>query len=196
MKEPRFENITAIVLAGGRSTRMQGIDKSMLPVKGVPMIQHVINQLGTNFSEIIISGDPEKYGKLRQRIIPDTTPGLGPLMGIHNCLAASGTEMNFVTACDIPDISYGIIEKMMEQSEGFDIVMPVINDKYFQPLHALYRKTVLHEAARLLEEGRFKLLELAVRVRTSYVRQTDPFQFPNINNMEDYENYCRLKAYK
>jgi len=54
----------------------------------------------------------------------------------------------------------------------------------------------LHEAARLLEEGRFKLLELTVRVRTSYVRQTDPFQFPNINNMEDYENYCRLKAYK
>jgi molybdopterin-guanine dinucleotide biosynthesis protein A len=189
MNQIKLADITAIVLAGGKSTRMGGSDKSMLPVKGLPMIQHIISQLMDQFREIIISGDPEKYGKLGHRVIPDEIKGKGPLMGVYTCLAASSTELNFVTACDIPDISTEFIQNMLWQSDGFDIVMPVNKNNYYEPLHAVYRKTVLPSAAKLLEEGKLKLSDLSSLVRTRFVRMEGSENFPNINYMEDYQEY-------
>jgi len=44
VKNVRFGNVTAVILAGGKNTRMGGLDKSMLPLRGVPMIRHIVNQ--------------------------------------------------------------------------------------------------------------------------------------------------------
>ena len=65
MDRLKFNNVTAIVLAGGKNTRMGGLDKSMLPLRGVPMIRHIVNQLESHFGEILIGADDsEKYGFL------------------------------------------------------------------------------------------------------------------------------------
>jgi hypothetical protein len=64
VERPGIGDITAIVLAGGLSKRMGGPDKSMLPVNGLPMIQHIVTQLENHFREIIIGGDEKKYSFL------------------------------------------------------------------------------------------------------------------------------------
>lgn len=194
MNQTKLADITAIVLAGGKSTRMGGSDKSMLPVKGMPMIKHIISQLMDQFREIIISGDQERHGKLGHRVIPDETKGKGPLMGVYTCLTASSTELNFVTACDMPDINTEFIQNMLGQSDGFDIVMPVSKNNFYEPLHAIYRKTVLPSAAKLLEEGKLKLSDLTSLVRTRFVRIEGSVNIPNINYMEDYEEYEGRKS--
>ncbi len=97
------ERATAIILAGGKSSRMGGTDKSLLPVSGVPMIEYIAGQLEGHFDEILIgANDSEKYRFLNLPIVADFETGKGPLMGIYSCLAASASDINFVTACDIP----------------------------------------------------------------------------------------------
>lgn len=188
MEVPKPGNITAIVLAGGRSVRMEGYDKSMLAINGIPMIEHIVNQLASRFREVIISGEPGKYGFLGHRVIADKTPGMGPLMGLFTSLSASSTGLNFLTACDIPDINCQVVEKMLEQSEGYDIIMTVSEVSKYEPLHAIYRKTVLPAVEKMLGEGNLKLSDLAGKVRTRFIISEDRW-YQNINNREDYERY-------
>ncbi|MFZ2338377.1 MAG: molybdenum cofactor guanylyltransferase [Bacteroidales bacterium] len=189
LEEPRLADITAIVLAGGKSTRMGGTDKSMLPVNGVPMIKHIVTQLEKHFREIIIGGDEKKYSFLGHKVVPDEASGSGPLMGVYSCLARSDTELNFITACDIPGINQEFIKKMAEISEGADIVMPVSESGGYEPLHALYRRTVLPAAGKMLGEGRLKLSELAGKVKTRYISFDGRGWYHDLNNKDDYERY-------
>ncbi len=189
VKRSGIGDITAIVLAGGLSKRMGGPDKSMLPVNGVPMIKHIVNQLESHFREIIIGGDEKKYSFLGHKVVPDEASGSGPLMGLYSCLARSVTELNFITACDIPEIRIEFIERMIGLSEGADIVMPVSESGKYEPLHALYRRTVLPAAGKMLGGGRLKLSELAGQVETRYIRFDGGGWYHNLNNKDDYERY-------
>lgn len=190
MEQVRFENVTAVVLAGGKSSRMKGIDKSMLPVSGVPMIQHIVQQLELPFTEIIIgAGDTENYRFLGHRIVPDEEEGCGPLMGIYSCLRASGSDLNFVTACDIPDISISFISDMIELCVGADIVIPRIGIDNYEPLHAIYRKSVIPVVEDLLKEGKFKISGLFGKVKARFIPFSDNAWYHNINYIEDYRNY-------
>jgi molybdopterin-guanine dinucleotide biosynthesis protein A len=190
MEPVKFANVTAIILAGGKNTRMGGLDKSMLPVKGVPMIRHIVNQLELHFSEILIgAGDPENYGFLGNRIIQDEVKGMGPLMGIYSCLLSSGNDLNFITACDIPDIRIDFIRNMLEHSAGADIVMPVNGINDYEPLHAIYRKSVIPAARNLLKENKLKISGLFEMVETKFIPFDGRGWYHNLNYRDDYEKY-------
>lgn len=189
VERSRMGDITAIVLAGGKSKRMGGHDKSMLPVNGVPMIQHIVIQLENHFRKIIIGGDEKKYSFLGHKVVPDEASGAGPLMGVYSCLEKSVTELNFITACDIPEINLEFINKMIEISEGADIVMPVNESGEYEPLHAIYRRTVLPAARKQLGEGRLRLTDLAGKVETRYISFDGRGWYHNVNYKDDYERY-------
>jgi molybdopterin-guanine dinucleotide biosynthesis protein A len=190
MEPSGFENVTAIVLAGGKSQRMKGIDKCMLPVQGVPMIEHIVRQLEPYFSEIIIgANDTGRYKFLGHRVVPDVRQGRGPLMGIYSCLSASGNDLNFVTACDTPDINISFIRRMLELTGDADVIMPVSGDDHYEPLHAIYRKSVIPAAECLLTEGKFKTSGLIGKVKTRLICFDGNEWHHNINRDEDYRNY-------
>lgn len=190
MEPVRFKNLTAIVLAGGKSTRMGGVDKSMLPVGGIPMIRHIVRQLELHFAEIIIGGDEDKYGFLGHRVINDAEKFMGPLMGIYSCLKASQNDLNFITACDIPEINTGFLSEMLELSGEADIVMPVKGNDEYEPLHALYRKSVVPVAGSLLMEERLKISDLAGLVKTRFIPFDGRGWYYNINTIDDYKRYA------
>jgi len=182
--------VTAIILAGGKNTRMGGIDKSMMPLKGVPMIQYIAAQLEPHFSEILIGADDsEKYGFLGKRVIQDELKGLGPLMGIYSCLLSSGNDLNFITACDIPDIRIDFIANMLDLSAGADIVIPVNGNDEYEPLHAIYRKSVIPSALHLLNEKKLKISGLFGMVETKFIPFDGRGWYYNLNYREDYDKY-------
>lgn len=186
----KFGNVTAVILAGGKNTRMGGTDKSMMPVKGVPMIQYIAAQLEPHFGEILIGADnSEKYGFLGKRVIKDELKGLGPLMGIYSCLLSSGNDLNFITACDIPDIRIDFINNMLDLSAGADIVMPVNGIDEYEPLHAIYRKSVIPAAGKLLKENKLKISGLFSMVETKFFPFDGRGWYYNLNYREDYEKY-------
>ena len=75
----------AVILAGGRSSRMGGGDKCLLPVSGKAMIAHVLAALGPQTGDILINtnSDPAPYLKFDLPVLPDVIPGFqGPLAGL------------------------------------------------------------------------------------------------------------------
>jgi molybdopterin-guanine dinucleotide biosynthesis protein A len=182
------EEATAIVMAGGDSSRM-GTDKSTLLFNGKPMVEHVCEQLRGTFRQILISAnEAEKLTFLGLEIIPDRTPGQGPLMGIASALEASANELNFVVACDIPGIDIRFVKKMLKEADGVDIVVPVTDDGKYEPLFAVYCKNAVVAINKVLSSGRRKISDVFGQCRTKYV-ELDAEQFVNLNTMAEYDEF-------
>jgi molybdenum cofactor guanylyltransferase len=185
------EKATAVILAGGKSSRM-GTDKSMLPVNGRPLITHIADQLRGNFDEVIIgANDPEKYAFTGLPVIPDIEKDKGPLMGIYSCLKASKNDVNFITACDIPVINTQLINKMMLMASDADVVMPVTAEKHFEPLFAIYRKSVVPHAEALLRSNIRKVKALLNVVKVHFVEFDESSWYKNINLRADYLEFIK-----
>jgi molybdopterin-guanine dinucleotide biosynthesis protein A len=201
------EKATAIIMAGGDSCRM-GIDKSMLPVAGRPMIETIVRQLRRCFTQIIISANEvDKYSFLSLQVVPDRVIDQGPLMGIASALAASDNEVNFVVACDIPYINLGFVREMLTEAEeaDADIVVPTHKgtDEKYEPLFAVYCKSALGAINETLSLGKRKISDAFSRCRVRYIELDAPSGvlrqeplglwtgdwFTNINTMAEYEEF-------
>lgn len=179
----------AIVLAGGKSTRMTE-DKSMLPIHGRPMIQYICEQLEGSFRETIISAnDSGKYSFLGLRTVPDRKPGLGPLMGIASCLAATAFDLSFVVGCDIPEVDLSLVRRMIRAADGYDAVVPRAGNGLVEPLFAVYRKDLSHTAYDLLAAGRNRIRDLLDECKTRYFEIPNDSVPENLNTIEEYKAY-------
>ncbi|MEN8255517.1 MAG: molybdenum cofactor guanylyltransferase [Verrucomicrobiota bacterium] len=186
------EPATAIIMAGGGSTRM-GQDKSLLQIEGKPMIQHVCDQLRDHFDEIVVSAnDPSKYAFLGLRVVPDRKPDMGPMMGLASTLATTSHELALAVACDIPRIDLNLAHRMLNLASGHDAVAPRVtlaDGTHLEPLFAVYRKSTAARMFELLEQGERRIRHL---LDTSHVRFIDveaDATPKNLNTEEDYRAY-------
>ena len=186
------ENATAIVLAGGQSSRM-GDDKSLLVADNLPMIEKIVHQLTGHFREIIISAnDIEKFRFLNLRVVPDLEKGKGPLMGIYSTLLHSKHEINFVVACDIPDLNMDYVKELIRQAKCHEIVVPVWDDGKYESLFAVYNKSILDKVKKLLDSGMKKIGLLFESSDVKYLPLPEDVNwFKNLNTREDYKNYIK-----
>ena len=77
--------VAAVILAGGRATRMGGGDKPLMQLCGQPILSHVIARVAPQVEALAISanGDPARFAAYELPVLPDTVPGFpGPLAGI------------------------------------------------------------------------------------------------------------------
>ena len=179
---------TAIIMAGGKSSRMDA-DKSMLPIKGRPIIEVIYEQLRGTFGEILISAnDVEKHAFLGVEVVKDRIAGQGPLMGIASAMEASGNELNFVAACDIPYIDIRFVKKMLDEAKGADIVIPTDDDGKCEPLFAVYRKSALGAMNKVLEAGKRKISDVFSLCEVKYIRM-EAEEFTNLNTKTEYKKF-------
>ena len=186
------ENATAIILAGGQSSRM-GEDKSLLVTDNLPIIEKIVRQLIGHFRQIVIgANDIEKYRFLNLPVVPDLEKGKGPLMGIYSTLLQSEHEINFVVACDIPDLNMDYVKELMRQAKCHEIVVPTWGDGKFEPLFAVYNKSILGRIKILLDNGKRKIGLLFESTDVKYQPLPDEVEwFKNLNTREDYQNYIK-----
>jgi molybdopterin-guanine dinucleotide biosynthesis protein A len=183
------EDATAIVLAGGRSRRM-GTDKSMLPVGGLPMIEHICRQLSITFSRVLISAnDAEKFSFLGLDVVPDRIPEQGPLMAVASSLEVSASEFNLIVSCDIPEIRLPVVRRMLAEANGVDIVVPVTNDGKQQPLFAVYRRSARRYIEEAIESGARRLSHIYGFCKVRFMELDDTSWFANLNTPADYERF-------
>ena len=192
-----YSYFTSIVLAGGGSRRM-GKNKALLPINGRPMIQSLIQSLIPISRNIIVSlSDGERHEELKQalpagvRVVYDERPGQGPLMGIYTGLKASETDVNFVIACDIPEIDPGFITEMRSFTGDHDVVVSVDDEGRTNALLAMYRRSVIPLVKKQLDEGQKKIVLFYPQCRVKYVPMRDGAWYKNINTMDDYKTYHR-----
>ena len=185
------DGVTAIILAGGRSRRI-GRDKCTLPVNGRPLIEHVYKQLVPHVTEVLVStNDPSQCDFLGVRAVADEVSGQGPLMGIASALAVSTHEVNLVVACDIPEIDAGFVQGMLGCVDGWDGVVPVDAEGRYEPLLAVYRRTMLEPMRRVLTAGGRRIRDVYGLCRIRTIELGSAPWFYNINTREDYAAYTR-----
>jgi molybdopterin-guanine dinucleotide biosynthesis protein A len=183
-----MEKATAIIMAGGQSRRMD-TDKSMLLIKGCPMVETITEQLRGSFSQILISANEvEKYAFLNLPIIRDRISGQGPLMGIASALEASVNELNFIVACDIPYIDLPFVRRMLIQAGSADAVIPTAGDGKYEPLFAVYRKSALAAINEVLSAGGRKISDTFDRCQVRFIK-LEARQFANLNTMAEFEKF-------
>ena len=168
--------MTAIILAGGRSSRM-GTPKALLPFGGEPLVVHIARKLQPLFSQIVVVAAPgQQLPPLGARIVHDENAFQGPVGGIYYGLRAISSDVAFVTSCDAPFASVSLIHELLRLHGQHDIVVPEWQGR-LQPLFAVYRTTVLPIAAQQLASGELRPVSLFDRVNTRIVREDDVRRF-------------------
>ncbi len=197
-----MENITAIILAGGKSSRI-GTDKAFLKLNGESVIERIYNLLTKIFSDvIIISNNPEKFQFLTPKVYKDIYPHFGPLSGIHAGLSNSQTENNFFISCDMPLVTEEVIRFILAKMNNDDITI-VKTESNIQSLLGIYKKSCLARADELLSfansqinikagKTSVKLFDLINHVKTTFIDLSyEKFYhddiFLNMNTSEDYK---------
>ena len=179
---------TAIILAGGASERM-GRDKAMLDIDGRPLIQHLFEQLRPHFEQVLISAnDPSEYAFLGVDIVPDQIPGKGPLMGILSALEASRHDINFIVACDMPDLYVPLLHTMMRAANNHDAVVPRTH-LAVEPLFAIYHKRTAPMIRKAMDAGHYSVREAFKTCDIAYVDVEDSQLPRSLNTQEDYQAF-------
>jgi molybdopterin-guanine dinucleotide biosynthesis protein A len=182
------ENATAVVLAGGHSSRM-GRDKALLDIGGKPLISLICDALRPNFKELIVScADPARYAFVDAIFARDRAADRGPLMGLLCSLDASSSDLNFVVACDMPAIRLYPARRLLRELRNADAAIPC-HPAGLEPLYAVYRRSLRRKVAALLGKGKGDVRSLYATCRTRYVDFSDPTPFRNLNTPEDFDEY-------
>jgi molybdopterin-guanine dinucleotide biosynthesis protein A len=185
---------TLIVLAGGKSRRMRW-NKACLPAPDKPLIQRVIDQAGPLFDEVLISvSRGQKFDFMPYLSVEDAAEGIGPLAGILSGLKAAAHETCVVIACDIPDIDAVFLARMLDEGRGHEIVVPFSGQDKYEPLLAVYKKSVLPKIERLVAAGDFSILSLFPLCRTRFMRMEDASWIRNLNTPKDYDEWMKGRA--
>jgi molybdopterin-guanine dinucleotide biosynthesis protein A len=183
---------TAIVLAGGRSSRM-GTAKALLLFDNEPLIVHVVAALQRRFGEVVVVTAPgQDLPSLPVTLVSDEVAYQGPVGGIYYGLTAASSDAAFVTSCDSVFLNIDLISHLLSQISDHDVVVPHWEGR-FQPLHAVYRRSVLPLLAGQLERGELRPVHLFDKVRLrrideDEIRRFDPegSSFFNMNTPQDY----------
>ena len=170
-------SVSAIVLCGGRSTRM-GRDKASLPFGAELLLLRVLRLVRE------VAGDVVLVAREGQRLpgglsaVRDPAEGLGPLAGIAAGLGAVAGERAFVAACDMPLLRPALARRLLELSLGRDACVPVV-DGFPVPTCAVYATALAARACELVAARQLRPMALLESVSTRFVpgdelRDVDP----------------------
>jgi molybdenum cofactor guanylyltransferase len=195
----------AIVLAGGRSSRM-GKPKALIDFGGVALLTRVVSELKHRFDEIVIVAAPvsEEFPRIEipgLKLVHDETPFAGPLDALRRGLDALDQEIAFACSCDLPLLNAEVAARLVAMLDDFDAVIPEVGGK-FQPLHAVYRKRCASATEALAARGEKRLSAIvdavnAKRIGEGELRKIDPElrSFFNVNTPEEYRKALSIAGF-
>lgn len=189
-----MKNITGIVLAGGKSSRM-GTDKGMIKINGKKFVDHIVAALAPSVNEIIIIANNDNYNNLGYKVYSDIIKNRGPLGGIYTGLVNSETENNMIVSCDIPFISDALINYIIRLSAKADITVPVFKGNT-QPLCAVYTKRITNEIYDLIKNNDLKIHNVLRHFITQEIYITKHQKFYNDKLLMNINTPEELKKQK
>ncbi len=149
-------NISGIILAGGKSTRM-GSDKGFLMLNDSTFMSHIIEAIKPLVHNIIIVNNNPAYDKFGYKRVEDIIKGAGPLAGLYSGLYHSETEYNLVVSCDVPLIKTFVLQQLIDVFDPNIDVIQLQSQNKTMPLIALYKKQCVHKFWVLLQNNERRL---------------------------------------
>lgn len=185
-------DVTGIILAGGKSTRM-GTDKGLHELCGKPLISYSIQVLSELCSTIIISTSSDAYQSFGYKTVADEIPGIGPIGGLYSALKQSKTENNLVLSCDLPFISKELLSFILKNSEGYKVAVPWQGNQHYEPLCGFYHLSILDQISIYIQNHNYKLPDLfeEVSINKLVINSNHDFYhdnlFLNVNSKHDLD---------
>ncbi|MCA3017794.1 MAG: molybdenum cofactor guanylyltransferase [Rhodocyclaceae bacterium] len=184
------EQITGLILAGGRGSRMGETDKGLQLFRGKPMIEHVLERFGPQVDETIINANRnlstyEAYG---YRVVADGIDGFaGPLAGLHVGMLAAALPLIATAPCDSPFLPLNLIARLHDAltTENADLAVA----KTFDQPHPVFclTKTALEPHLReFLQSGQRKIDKWYASLNVVEVQfDSSVDAFANINTVNE-----------
>ena len=182
--------ITAIVLAGGRATRMSGADKGLIEVAGRPMISYVLEAIAPQVEDILISANrnQDRYAAFGYPVVADEPPHFhGPLAGLASGLRMCRTLLMLSVPCDSPLVAAVLVERLQEAlvREGAEIAV-AFDGESVQPVFLLLHRTLSSSLEAFLACGGRKVGDWLAQHRVARADLSDCRDtFINVNDPED-----------
>lgn len=178
-------NLTAIILAGGKSSRM-GEDKGLMLFEEKPMIQHIIDRIKPLVNHVIIISDNSSYQQFGHPVFEDLIKGKGPMAGILTGLQHSTTNKNVILSCDVPFVNEVLIKLLIANAKNTDVVIPEKGNRTHQ-LIGIYDKSCTSLIKKELKNDQGKMIVAIEKLNYKIIdaNHIDARVFHNINTKED-----------
>jgi molybdopterin-guanine dinucleotide biosynthesis protein A len=185
--------ITGIVLAGGRGSRMGGVDKGLQPYRGMPLAMNALLRLGPQVGRLMINANRNlaAYESMGVPVWPDTLAEFaGPLAGLLAGLEHCQTPYLVTVPCDTPGFPLELVARLAAALEAADAEIAVAASAEdgmlrTQPVFCLVKSSLSGSLARFLAEGGRKVDRWTAKHRLVEVPFEDPAAFFNANTVAE-----------
>lgn len=181
-------SVSGIVLAGGLGRRMGGVDKGLQPLRGRPMVEHVLERLRPQVAEVLINANQnaDAYGRYGHRVVGDEVSGFaGPLAGLHAGMKVARHPLVVTVPCDSPFLPADLVSRLSSRMGASDLAVAKTGDQA-HPVFAMVRREVLQNLEAFLLGGGRKIDAWYASLRFVEVAFDDePDAFRNINTLEE-----------
>jgi molybdopterin molybdotransferase len=189
-------DITGLILAGGRGTRMGTVDKGLQPFRGKPMVAHVLERLRAQVGAVAINANQnlDTYAALGVPVWPDDTPGFaGPLAGLEAGMRRCATPLMLTAPCDSPFVPEDLAARLFAalQEQDADLAYAVTQEpgkrRQPHPVFCLVRVDRLPLLSSYLAEGGRKMDGWYADLKAAEVLFEDDGGFRNINTLDELQ---------
>ncbi len=183
------QQVTGLILAGGKSTRMGGSDKALMPLQGRPLIEWVIDRLLPQVDDLMVNTNSNdiRLATLGYPIVADLLAGhRGPLAGLHAGMAMAKTPLLACVPCDAPLLPDDLVVRLHSAltNIGADIAVARTPES-LQPTFFLCRNTLARSIEDYLAEGKYALRHWMARQQCVEVDFAEEMAFCNINTPDE-----------
>jgi len=198
MTVPR-EQITGLVLAGGRGSRMGGVDKGLQNHKGVPLALHALLRLQPQVGDVMINANRNlgAYESMGVPVWPDVQGDFpGPLAGVLVGLERCETPYLVTVPCDTPNFPLDLVERLAStlETENAELTMAATRENgevMAQPVFCLLKSELLESLVKYLQSGQRKIDRWTAQHRVATVVFDDASAFDNANTIEELQRLQR-----
>ena len=180
------ENITAVILAGGKGSRLGGQDKGLVHYQNKPLIEHLLERITPQVASVIISANRNCsiYAGYGYPVIKDTISDYqGPLAGFSSAMSIAKTDYIITLPCDGPLISNDLVARLQNCLQKNPSKIAVAYDgQRLQPTYALIPINWLSNLNQYLDNGGRKIYQWYAENNAIHCDFSDsPEIFTNIN---------------
>lgn len=189
--------ITGLILAGGRGSRMGGVDKGLQPFRGAPMALHVMMRLSPQVGDLMINANQNlaPYEGFGVPVWPDEMQGFaGPLAGLQTGLNHCETPYLVTAPCDSPFLPTDLVERLAEgiERQNAELAVAVTGEgesRQPHPVFCLLKTSLLPNLSQFLQAGGRKIDKWYASLSVAEVNFPDESAFRNINTLDELRRF-------
>ncbi len=189
------EQITGLVLAGGRGSRMGGVDKGLQNYQGLPLALNAVLRLGPQVGALMVNANRNlgAYEAMGVPVWPDPLPDYpGPLAGFLAGLERCETPYLVTVPCDSPRFPTDLVARLAQALGEADaeiamVATPEHGHLQVQPVFCLMKAELMESLVRYIQGGQRKIDRWTGQHRCVEVLFDDAEAFVNANTLEELQ---------